>query len=195
MTAYADIDNLACEDCEFHFGEKIAAKEYAWSFPESNGTNIGTLVEGDIPYMKNFEDSLGVDEEHKVYGYKIPKYNKVLFYKNRTFFVGDSAGQVLPFTYEGIYYAMSSAKILADVLANNFEPVEYENRWNKKYLKKFQTLQKLQKIFLYNDFMIKIMMKMYQSPSVQKTMLDLWLTDRKVEINFRFFLKIVKKIF
>lgn len=195
MTSYADLDDLTCEDCEFHFGEKIASKEYAWVFPESSGTNIGTIAKGETPYMENFEESLGVNEEHKVYGYKIPKYDEVLFYKNRVFFVGDSAGQVLPFTYEGIYYAMSSAKILADVLTENAEPTEYEKRWNQKYLKKFQTLKKLQKIFLYNDLTIKVMMKLYESQTVQRKIIDLWLKDKKIEINFVFFIKVLKKIF
>jgi geranylgeranyl diphosphate/geranylgeranyl-bacteriochlorophyllide a reductase len=194
MTSYADLEHLNCKDCEFHFGENIASKEYAWSFPESNGTNIGTIAQGKTPYMKNFEESLDVFEDHKVYGYKIPKYKKVLFYKERVFFVGDSAGQVLPFTYEGIYYAMSSAKILADVLASNSEPTEYENEWNKKYLKKFETLKKLQKIFLYNDFTVAIMIKLYRSKSVQKHIIDLWLKDKEIKLNFAFFLKVFKKL-
>ncbi|MBU0721196.1 NAD(P)/FAD-dependent oxidoreductase [bacterium] len=194
MTNYADLNSLACTDCEFHFGEEIASKEYAWSFPEANGTNIGTLSRGDTPYMSNFENSLGVDEEHKIYGYKIPKYDKALFYKTRVFFVGDSATQVLPFTYEGIYYAMSSAKILAEVLAQRCEPDEYEKRWNKKYLRKFQTLKKLQQIFLYNDFMVALMMRMYQSKSIQEKMIDLWLRDRKVTIDFMFFMRLLVRL-
>jgi len=194
MTSYADLTHLECEDCEFHFGEDIASKEYAWVFPETNGTNIGTVAQGETPYMKNFELSLGAKEEHKVYGYKIPKYDKVLFFKERVFFVGDSAGQVLPFTYEGIYYAMSSAKILAALLARGAEPSEYENEWNKKYLKKFETLKKLQKIFLYNDFTVAIMIKLYKSKSVQKQIIELWLKDKNIELNFAFFVKVLKKL-
>jgi geranylgeranyl reductase len=195
MTEYADMKNLTSDDCEFHFGDKIAAKEYAWVFPESNGTNIGTIKNGSLAYMSNFENSLGVCEDHKVYGYNIPKYDKALFYKNRVFFVGDSAAQVLPFIYEGIYYAISSAKILADVLIAGYEPGEYEKRWNKKYLKKFQTLKTLQKIFLYNNFMINIMMRLYQSKTVQNQMIDLWLRDKEIEVNFMFFIKVLKKVF
>lgn len=194
MTSYADLVEFESNDCEFHFGKKIAAKEYAWSFPESNGANIGTIIQGDTPYMQNFEEYLGVDEPHKRFGYKIPKYNKILFYKERLFFVGDSAGQVLPFTYEGIYYAMSSAKILADVLVRGAEPSEYEKEWNKKHLKKFETLKKLQKIFLYNDISISIMMRLYQSESIHKKMIDLWLRDRDMDINFRFFMRLFKRL-
>lgn len=193
VTSYADLEDAAYQECEFHFGSDVADKYYAWAFPESGGTNIGTLAEGEF-YMKNFMDSINVTQNVKVYGYKIPEFEKNIFYKERVFFVGDSASQVLPFTYEGIYYAMSSAKILAEVLINNDSPETYEKNWNAKYLKKFTTIQRLQKIFLYNDFMIAIMMRLYKSKTVQKQMMDLWLRDKVINIDLQFFFKVLKKI-
>jgi geranylgeranyl reductase len=193
VTSYADLQDTSYQECEFHFGSDVADKYYAWAFPESGGTNIGTLAEGEF-YMQNFMNSINVTETVKVYGYKIPEFENNIFYKNRVFFVGDSASQVLPFTYEGIYYAMSSAKILAEVLINKESPETYEKNWNAKYLKKFTTIQRLQKIFLYNDFMIGIMMRLYKSKTVQKQMMDLWLRDKEIKINFQFFFKVLKKI-
>jgi len=194
LTNYVDLADESCSDCEFHFGEDIADKYYAWVFPESGGTNIGTLANKDKPYMQNFIKSLNVKEQAKVFGYKIPEFENTIFYKQRVFFVGDSASQVLPFTYEGIYYAMSSAKILSSVLIDNADPNEYEQRWNKKYLKKFTTLRKLQKLFLHNNFTINIMMKLFKSKSMQKKIIDLWLKDKEIVINARFFLKVLKKL-
>ncbi|MBU4058409.1 hypothetical protein KKC95_02750, partial [bacterium] len=68
-------------------------------------------------------------------------------------------------------------------------------RWNKKYLKKFTTLKKLQKIFLYNDFTISLMMRLYKSKSIQKKILGLWFGDKEIHINLAFFLKVLKKVF
>jgi len=194
LTQYADTTYNLSQNCEFHFGEDVAGNYYGWNFPEQGGSNIGTL--NSKKCFETLQKNLKIDEKLKVYGYKIPHYNQPLFYKERIFFVGDSAEQVLPFTYEGIYYAMSSAKILANSLIHHYnEPYEYEKEWNKQHLKKFQTLQKLQKIFLYNDFMIALMMKMYQSSSVQKQMMKLWLGNEAIRIDLKFFLKVVKKIF
>ncbi|SFV74556.1 Geranylgeranyl diphosphate reductase [hydrothermal vent metagenome] len=192
MTNYSDFSHTYTTKCEFHFGLDIANRYYAWAFPESGGTNVGTLANQN--YMQNFLSHLNIKEKAKIYGYKIPEFKNPIFYKNRVFFVGDSASQVLPFTYEGIYYAMSSAKILADVICNNEEPLMYEKRWNAKYLHKFTTLKKLQKIFLYNDFTIDIMMKLYTYPSVQRQMIELWLGKKELHLNFQFFLKVLKKI-
>jgi geranylgeranyl reductase len=195
LTNYSNFKNSTSNDCEFHFGSNIADKYYAWVFPENNGTNIGTLASRSKPYMKNLINSLQISEKSKVYGYNIPEFNNNIFYKDRVFFVGDSASQVLPFTYEGIYYAMSSAKILSEVIIKDLDPSAYEKEWNRRYLKKFNTIQKLQKIFLYNDFMISIMMKLYRYETVRRQMIGLWLGDKDIDINFKFFVKVIKKIF
>lgn len=195
LTHYTDIVSKDYTLCEFHFGEEVADKYYAWAFPHASGSNIGTLAENDNVYIKNLLANLDINEKTKIYGYKIPHFKDNIFYKDRVFFVGDSASQVLPFTYEGIYYAMSSAKLLADVLIEKQEPQEYEKRWNKKYYQKFSTLLKLQNIFLRNNFMISIMMRLYQSKITQKHMVDFWLGKREVEINFKFFIKVLQRIF
>ena len=194
LTNYIDLKNKKATECEFHFGIDIASNYYAWIFPENGGTNLGTLATKDKPYIENFIKPLNIDEKYKIKGYKIPEFKNNIFYKDRIFFVGDSASEVLPFTYEGIYYAIASAKILADVIINKQNPKEYQKRWEKKYLHKFNTLKRLQKIFLYNDFTIKIMMKIFQSKTVQKQMVELWLGKKELEINFKFFLKVLKKI-
>ncbi len=192
MTHYCDITSQNYRSCTFHVGEQVAQKNYAWAFPHAKGSNIGVVAEHKC--LEVLKKDLSLQESTKDLGYKIPNYDTMLFYKKRVFFVGDSASQVLPFTYEGIYYAMGAAKILADVLINKELPSIYEKRWKEKYAKKFDTLLKLQKLFLYNDFTIRIMMRLYQNPSIQKQMVLLWLGDRELTINGAFLLKVIKKI-
>ncbi len=194
LTQYIDIETTATQECSFLFGSDVAGKYYAWSFPHANGLNIGTLAEKGRPYMQNLCNELEIKLERKVLGYKIPHYNRPLFYRERVFFVGDSAEQVLPFTYEGIYYAMSSAKILAECIIAKEAPEQYEKRWRQKYETKFQVLSSLQKIFLRNDFMISVMMRMYKNPKVQKQMLSLWLGRREIQLNAHFFLSAFKSL-
>ena len=194
LTQYIDVETTGTQSCSFHFGSDVAGKYYAWSFPHANGLNIGTLAEKNRPYMQNLCDNLQIELETKVLGYKIPHYSKPLFYRDKVFFVGDSAEQVLPFTYEGIYYAMSSAKILAESIIAKEVPTQYEKRWRQKYETKFQVLASLQKIFLRNDFMISVMMRMYKNPKVQKKMLSLWLGKQEIQLNGHFFLSAFKSL-
>jgi len=194
LTNYVDLDELKTTECEFHFGANIASNYYAWAFPEAGGTNIGTLATKDKPYIQNFLKNFNISKTYKIKGYKIPEFDNPVFYKDRTFFVGDSASEVLPFTYEGIYYAMASAKILANTISSNSNPTEYQKEWQREYLYKFNTLKKLQKIFLYNDLTIKIMMKMFQSKTVQKQMIELWLGKKDLKIDLNFFIKVFKKV-
>ena len=138
---------------------------------------------------------LDIKKDEKIRGYKIPVWQNPLFYDKRIFYVGDAAGQVLPFTYEGIYYAMKSAKILSEVIIEDADHDSYEKRWNILYLKKFSILKRLEKLFLNHDFMIYLMMKTLEKPKVQKKVLLLWMDQYEVKINLQFFGKILKNIF
>ncbi len=194
LTHYTDITTQEYDSCEFHFGVSVAKDQYAWAFPHAHGSNIGTVAD-DIDCLSNLKESLHIKEESRVLGYKIPVYKNNIFYKNRVFFVGDSASQVLPFTYEGIYYAMSSAAILAEVIIKKEDPSSYEKRWNEEHQKKFVTLAKLQKLFLYNDFMIGIMMRLYKKKYIQEQMVKYWLGDRDVDFNYRLLWRFIKRLF
>ena len=193
LTHYCDITQRHYKVCEFHFGKDVAGSYYAWAFPHAHGSNIGTVSDAK-GCLATLKQNLEIDEETKELGYYIPNYGKTLFCKDGIYFVGDSAAQVLPFTYEGIYYAMSSAKILASVLIENANAQEYETRWNQTHKKRFDTLLRLQKIFLANDFMISLMMRLYKSKHIQHQMIRLWLAERELEINARFFLKAIKRL-
>lgn len=190
LTNYVDLTSTSCDICEFHFGQDVADKYYAWAFPHTSGANIGTLAGEDKNYILRLLKNMNIKEESKIQGYKIPHFINNIFYKDRVFFVGDSASQVLPFTYEGIYYAMSSAKILADVLINKELPEVYEKNWNKKYYIKFRTFFKLQNIFLRNDFMVNFMMIIYENRYIQQEMVKLWLGKREINFSFGFFYKV-----
>jgi len=192
MTHYCDITSQEYTSCTFHVGEKVAKKNYAWAFPHAKGVNIGVVADKEC--LEQLKMDLGIKEPTRDLGYKIPNYHNMIFYKKRVFFVGDSASQVLPFTYEGIFYAMDAAKMLAAVITNRESPNLYEQRWKEKYKKKFDTLLKLQKLFLQNDFMIKIMMRLYTNSSIQKHMVQLWLQDKEVQINIMFALKVIKRL-
>ena len=49
----------------------------------------------------------------------------------------------MPLSFEGIYYAIKSAEILANSIKNN---LSYEKEWKKCYLKKFKFMKIMEKI-------------------------------------------------
>jgi len=174
LTNYSLIENQNIDYCNFYFGKDFAPNEYAWIFPHGNKLSIGSILRNNKS-KEIFEKFKNVDfKETKIKGYYIPSWNnEKLFYKNRTFFVGDCAGHVLPFTYEGIYFAMKSALILADAILKN-DPSLYEKKWNEIYLKKFKFFKILQKIFLYNNFSTNLMVKIFKNKKFQERCLNYW---------------------
>ncbi|MEA2072272.1 MAG: FAD-dependent monooxygenase [Campylobacterota bacterium] len=194
MTHYCDIESQNFESCDFHLGKDVAQGHYAWIFPHKHGSNIGTVANS-LDSLENLKLNIDLEEDVKNFGYKIPIYKNPIFYKNRVFFVGDSASQVLPFTYEGIYYSLASAQILSEIIINKENPKEYEKVWKKKFQKKFDVLLKLQKIFLYNDFMIRVLLKLFKSKSIQQQTLKLWIGEEAIKVDFSFFVKVLKHIF
>lgn len=151
LTHYCNIPNQTIDRCEFYFGKKFAPKEYAWVFPHGDKLSVGTVLKDESNSKKlflEFKNSIVPNDNTKIQGFYIPTWQENdLFFKDNHFFVGDAAGQVLPFTYEGIYYAMKSAKILADAIIKDC-PELYEINWNKKYKKRFKFFKSMQNIFL-----------------------------------------------
>lgn len=195
LTHYTDIADLKTEKCYFYFGKDLSYHAYAWRFPYHDGTDIGVFTpSGSKKYINNFLHFLHITQKPKIKGYFIPLWQKTLFYDNKVFYTGDAASLVMPFTFEGIYYAMKSAKIVSDVINEDVDFREYEKRWNSLYDKKFKILKYLQEFFLKSDLTISLMMKLLTNPAVKQKVLLLWLDQYELKIDKMFFLKIAQKI-
>lgn len=174
LTNYALIENKDIDYCDFYFGDDYSPNEYAWIFPHGDKVSVGAVLKDDDAktVFGKFKDKYY--ENEKVKGYFIPSWNDdKTFYKNRTFLVGDAAGHVLPFTYEGIYFAIKSAEILASAIMKN-DPTLYGEIWNKTYLKKFRFFKFMQKIFLSNDFFVNLMLRLFGKARLQRKALSYW---------------------
>lgn len=58
--------------------------------------------------------------------------------KERIFLVGDAAGFVDAFSGEGIYYALTSGKVAADIILKNQTAMEYEQQCYRMFLDEFR---------------------------------------------------------
>ncbi len=196
LAHYSDVNALPTHKCYFYLGSTLTDRAYAWRFPYEGGADVGTFSKkSSKAYIYNLFKFLKINKDEKVRGYHIPIWEKPLFYDNRVFYAGDSAGQVLPFTYEGIYYAMKSAKILSEVIIEDVDLTEYEERWNKLYFRKFNTLKRLQGIFLLNDLMIFILMKTLEKPKINQKLLDIWMDKYEIKMDVYFFVRMFQRVF
>ena len=196
LTNYANIDGKNSKSCQFWFGDDIAPKHYAWIFPHHNGINIGLVThnKGKIKeFFNTFTKKINLNSTPKIKGYFIPYWEPTTLYKDRVFYVGDSASLVLPFTYEGIYYALKSGKLAADAIIKN-NPKYYEEEWNRLYLKKFKFLRTLQTIFLRNSWWSNQMVKLYQNPKFQKSVIAYWSGTKEPEGVLKTIFKVTKRV-
>ena len=181
LTYYADINENSANSCKFYFGKNLAPNCYGWLFPHFKGVNIGICSSNEKEidlYFKNFAKSLGFSNNIKAKGYYLANWKSELYFKDNIFYIGDSASLVLPFTYEGIYYAMKSAKLASLAIAKN-NPSFYKESWHKLYYKKFRFLQISQKIFLQNDYIINKMVKLFNNKRFANSAVEYWIGNKK----------------
>jgi len=132
---------------------------YGWIFPKKEHINIGigSIIKKDdnskikvnlLDYFKKFIDSLkkqkmipGSLKTDGIKGGALPIYPLKKTYSNRLVLVGDAAGVINPLTGEGIYYAMSSGEIAANVVSEAIESEDtsenflsrYQDDWKKDF--------------------------------------------------------------
>jgi len=121
---------------------------FYWIIPErDNVVRIGVLSKN--PY----HDLLSFIQERKLSGEVLEKFAGIVplayfkpLVKDGIFLVGDSASQVKPLSYGGIYMGMRAAEILADCIIND-ENEKYSARWFKKFGKEIEVSLKARKVF------------------------------------------------
>jgi geranylgeranyl reductase len=167
ILTYYGITNINVNTCHFYFDKKIAGDYYAWVFPHENKAHIGCVNSNNF---KKFQEILNTNIKPK--GYYIPTWQENIKTQiNNIYFVGDAAGQVMPLSFEGIYYAMQSAKILANTIINN---KNYKQEWEKKFLKEFKFMKNLENLMKYN-LTREILIYLQQFKFFQNISVNLWL--------------------
>jgi geranylgeranyl reductase len=171
ITNFAKTSQYEVKECEFFFDEKLSGPYYAWAFPCGNKTHIGSV---NAENFENLCSYLKVKEKSK--GYFIPTWEEdVIIQKNNIYFVGDAAAQVMPLSFEGIYYAMNSAEILAKSILEN---TDYQTNWNKKYLKKFKFMKTLES--LNKTKIRKFVVKLHKYEFMKNFSVSLWLDNERI---------------
>jgi geranylgeranyl reductase len=197
LTYYMNIKNVYQDSCQFWFGDDISPQHYSWIFPHNDGINIGVACDKKNirDYFQNFLKKSKLDNSNgKIKGYYIPIWENPIFFNKGVFFVGDSASMVLPFTYEGIYYAMKSATIVAKAIERD-TPSLYQKEWEELFLKRFKFLKILQTLFLRNNYFSNKLVELYQKPSFQHSAIQYWLGKKEPTGEIQTVWKFLKALF
>jgi len=139
--------------CYIHINVNKTAG-YGWVFPKKEHVNIGitefkqaldpskaktNLKDTYESYIKILKKNKVVPENLKIgriRGAELPTCPFEKTYSDRVILCGDAAGFANPISGEGIYYAMSSGKIAAEVIIKALET----NNTNKEFLSRYQKI-------------------------------------------------------
>lgn len=182
--------------CEFWFGSYHAPGLYSWIFPAAGGFSIGTgcFEPGGINiFLRRFKERKKIMTEGRKRVYRIPMWKGDLYNKGRVLFSGDSAGQVLPLIYEGIYYAMKSGEFAARaVIAGRVD--HYKKLWKDRFQKRFTFMDKLRNYFLKDDVSAEKLVALYRRPEVQEASMNLWLRKDSSREGIMRYIKLFGKL-
>jgi geranylgeranyl reductase len=195
FTVSETIRDVNTDVCEFWFGGNQAPFSYSWVFPASKGISIGTgtFQRGTITaLLQRFKEKrrLPAAETKKVY--RIPAWKGDLYSKGNVLFAGDAAGQVLPLTYEGIYYAMKSGELAAQAIIE--ERVDtYRKAWKARFQRRFVLMDRLRNYFLKDDASAERLVALHRRPEIQEASLQLWVMKDSVHKGLLHYIKLFGK--
>ncbi|MCL2374262.1 MAG: FAD-binding protein [Treponema sp.] len=79
--------------------------------------------------------------------------------KNGAYLIGEAAGMISPSSLEGISYSMESARILAEIINNNFHNIEHKYFAKTLGIRVRLLLKRFKMPFMYNRILRMIVMK------------------------------------
>jgi geranylgeranyl reductase len=195
FTVSERINNPLTEHCEFWFGSRHAPGFYSWVFPTASGSSLGTgtLAQGNIKILlERFKKRRDITQEGQKRVYRIPSWQGDIYNKGRILFAGDSAGQVLPFTFEGIYYAMKAGEMAAQAIIEN-KAGKYKRMWKDSFQKKFVMMDKLKNFFFKDDASAEKMVALHKRQDVQEVSIRLWLQKDSSGLGLKEYIRLFGK--
>jgi geranylgeranyl reductase len=195
FTLSEKIKGVNADFCEFWFGSSYAPGFYSWVFPAAEGISAGTGSSEPgkvLDLFKVFREKRGIIQEGFKRIYKIPMWKGDLYNKNNIIFAGDSAGQVMPLSYEGIYYAMKAGEFAARAIIQG-KTADYKKMWKSRFQKRFTLMDKLRSYFLKNDVSVGKLVALHRRPEVQEASMRLWLKKDSSGEGLQSYVKLFSK--
>ncbi|NJP06382.1 MAG: geranylgeranyl diphosphate reductase [Chloroflexaceae bacterium] len=176
-----------------YLGRDASPDLYAWVFPKCDHVAVGvgtgpqhTRSIRDL--LQRFKARLGdmldggtvlLREAHA-----LPMYPRKHLAYDRVMFVGDAAGLVVHTSGEGIYWAMKSGQMAAQVLSQSLDAPSahqlrrYERLWWKQYGNMYAFLRMLQSWGYRNERQMEVFTAMCRNIDVQQLTFDSYMHKR-----------------
>lgn len=195
FTASEKIRYVNTDICEFWFGSDHAPLSYSWVFPATEGVSIGTgtFQKGPITtLLQRFREKRGIHTAGTRKVYRIPAWSGDLYNRGNILFAGDAAGQVLPLTYEGIYYAMKSGEMAAKAIIEDDVSL-YKKIWKARFQKRFLLMDRLRNFFLKDDASAERLVALHRRPEIREASLQLWIMKDSGPKGLFHYIKLFRK--
>ncbi|MEW6109644.1 MAG: geranylgeranyl reductase family protein [Nitrospirota bacterium] len=191
------ISDIKTEHCEFWLSSSHAQNFYSWVFPAADGISAGTggPEPRKIKYLlETFKQRKRLNKyKGNTSIYRIPVWKGDLYNKGNIIFAGDSAGQVMPMSYEGIYYAMKSGEFAAEAIIKG-DAARYRKIWKGSLYRKFLLMSELNSYFLKNDANAEKLVSLHKNPKLQEAAKTLWLMKDPNSESLQNYIKLLGKI-
>lgn len=177
LTVSEKIEGESTDVCEFWFGSSHAPRCYSWVFPQGDGISAGTGAfehPGIKTLWQEFVERRGLKSNGSIRGYRVPLWQGDLYNSGRILFAGDAAGQVMPVTYEGIYYSMKSGELAAMAIIAG-KVGDYKKLWEKSFRRRFILMKRLWAYFMRGDYRVEKIVQLHKRPEVQEASMNFWL--------------------
>lgn len=181
------------ETADLYLGHRVSPDFYGWAFPKLDHIAVGigagpgnTQQARDL--LANMKARLGSALDGGVLklreAHALPMEPRKQMAFDRAMLIGDAAGLVVHTSGEGIYWAMKSGQMAAQVLARHLDAPSaqnlraYERQWWRTYGTMYSFLRWLEWWGYGNERQMEVFTEMCANPDVQRLTFDSYMHKR-----------------
>jgi geranylgeranyl reductase len=171
------------DTADLYLGTQVSPDLYAWAFPKKDHVAVGIgaghgHTKNAKQLLQNLKNRIAKELEGGEIilqeAHALPMHPRPQMAFDRAMLIGDAAGLVVGTSGEGIYWAMKSARMAAEVLIENLRQpnaknlMRYQKDWWKRYGTMYRFLEWLQKWGYGNERQMEVFTDMCANRDVQQ---------------------------
>lgn len=185
------------DTADLYLGSAVSPDLYAWAFPKKDHVAVGIgaghgHTKHVRQHLENLKQRIAADlaggEVILQEAHALPMQPRKHMAFDRAMLIGDAAGLVVSTSGEGIYWAMKSGKMAAEVLAENLTNPRaallqhYEREWWRAYGGMYRFLRWLQRWGYGNERQMEVFTDMCRNTDVQQLTFESYMHKRMTPV-------------
>jgi geranylgeranyl diphosphate/geranylgeranyl-bacteriochlorophyllide a reductase len=185
------------DTADLYLGSEVSPDLYAWAFPKRDHVAVGIGAgHGHTKHAKQLLQNLKARIAPQLAGgelilqeaHALPMHPRPQMAFDRVMLIGDAAGLVVGTSGEGIYWAMKSGKLAAEVLSQSLDRptagvlMRYQRSWWKSYGTMYRFLRWLQQWGYGNERQMEVFTDMCRNRDVQQLTFESYLHKRMAPV-------------